>query len=77
MGVPKAVRHSQLLAIPLAERCRAATPVAKQSQPCRSLFGDGWGWHSCDLGPDTHSEHHCPCHHTWTATNARNNRRNR
>lgn len=68
MGVPKAVRHSRLLAIPLAERCRATSPIVSTDEdPCRALFGDGWDWHSCDLDPDgTHIAHHCPCGSRWT-----------
>jgi hypothetical protein len=76
MGVPKAVRHSHLLAVPLAERCRSTTPVDKPGQPCRALFGDGWRWHSCDLDPfAAHLNHRCPCGHTWPATTTTKTRR--
>jgi hypothetical protein len=67
MGVPKAVRHSQLLAQPLDERCRATTPVRSRTYPCRALFADGWEFHGCTHDRTDHSDHRCPCGHEWKA----------
>ena len=68
MGVPKAVRHSQLLATPLSKRCRSTTPVRSIMYRCTAVFGDGWEFHACTRDRTEHSDHLCPCGHEWTAT---------
>jgi hypothetical protein len=60
-------RHSQLLSVPLSERCHTTTPVDATAGRCRGLFSDGWDWHGCDLTPP-HTSHHCPCGHQWRKT---------